>query len=77
MTPNLLTDDLLLERILTRDRLTNDSLLGIRLLAETARSPATPGHEYLRVLNCRTRMWKEMAQERFEAHPPHSRTPYT
>jgi hypothetical protein len=66
LTPNLLTDDLLLERILTCDRLTNDSLLGIRLLAEMVRSPVAPGHEYLRVLNYRTRLWRERAQKLFD-----------
>lgn len=67
MTRDQLTDDLLLERILTRDPLTNDSLLGIRLLAEMVRSSPTPGQEYLRVLNLRTRIWKEKAQKLFKA----------
>ena len=67
MTQDQLTDDLLLERILTRDSLTNDSLMGIRLLAEMVYSSAAPGQEYLRVLNRRTRMWKEKAQKLLNA----------
>jgi hypothetical protein len=53
----------IVERLLTRDRLTNDSLEGIRLLAETVRTTTTPSQEYLRVLNQRTRVWKEKAQK--------------
>jgi hypothetical protein len=63
LTRGRLTNDSLSERILTRDRFTNDSLVGIRLLAEMERSAAAPGHEFLRVLNHRTRVWKEKARK--------------
>jgi hypothetical protein len=65
-----LTNDSLSERLLTRDRITVDSLVGVRLLAEMVRTTAAPGHEYLRVLNRQTRMWKEKAQELAEAWGP-------
>ncbi len=63
MARGRLTNGSLSERILTRDRLTNDSLVGIRLLAEMVRTTAAPGHEYLQVLNRQTQVWKEKAQK--------------
>jgi len=57
------TNNSIVERLLTCDRLTNDSLEGIRLLAETVRIATTPSQEYLRVLYQRTRAWKEKAQK--------------
>jgi hypothetical protein len=62
-----LTNDSLSERLLTRDRFTIDSLVGIRLLAEMVRTTAVPGHEYLQVLNHQTQVWKEKAQKLAEA----------
>lgn len=59
MARGRLTNGSLSERILTRDRLTNDSLVGIRLLAEMVRTTAAPGHEYLQVLNRQTQVRKE------------------
>jgi hypothetical protein len=57
----------MVEPLLTSDRLTNDSLEGIRLLAEMVRTTTVPGQEYLRVLNQKTRDWKEKAQKISEA----------
>jgi hypothetical protein len=65
-----LTNDSLSERLLTRDRITLDSLVGLRLLAELARTPTAPGHECLRVLNHQVHVWKERAQRVAEAWVP-------
>jgi hypothetical protein len=62
-----LTNDSLSEHLLTRDRITIDSLVGIRLLAEMVRTTAAPGHEYLQVLNHQTQVWKDKAQKLAEA----------
>lgn len=61
MTRHHFNNNSILQRLLTRDRVTNDSLEGIRLLAETVRIATTPNLEYLRVLNQRTRVLKEKA----------------
>jgi hypothetical protein len=65
-----LTNNSLSERPLTRDRITVDSLVGLRLLAECARTPDTPGHECLRVLNHQTGLWMARVQESAEAWGP-------
>jgi hypothetical protein len=62
-----LTNNSLSERPLTRDRITVDSLVGLRLLAECARTPDASGHECLRVLNRQTGLWMARAQESAEA----------
>jgi len=62
LTRHRYTDNFQLERVLTCELLTNDSLVGIQLLAETVRMTAAPGQDYLRILNLRTRVWKEKAQ---------------
>ena len=63
MKPHGHSDCLMVEPLLTSDRLTNDSLEGIRLLAEMVRTTTVPGQEYLRVLNQRARVWKDKAQK--------------
>jgi hypothetical protein len=63
LKPHRLRNCSMVEPLLTRDRLTNDSLEGIRLLAEMVRTTTILGQEYLRVLNQRTRVWKEKAQK--------------
>lgn len=67
MVRGRLTNDSLSEHLLTRDRITIDSLVGIRLLAEMVRTTAAPGHEYLQVLNHQTQVWKDKAQKLAEA----------
>ena len=63
MKPHRLGNCSKVKRLLIRDRLTNDSLEGVRLLAEMVRTTAIPGQEYLRVLNQRARVWKDKAQK--------------
>jgi hypothetical protein len=65
-----LTNNSLSEHPLTRDRITIDSLVGLRLLAERVRTPDAPGHECLRLLNHQTGLWMARAQESVEAWGP-------
>jgi len=62
-----LTNDFLSERILTGDRVTIDSLVGIRLLAEMGRTGTVLGHDYLQVLNHQAQLWRDKAEKLAEA----------
>jgi len=72
MALNRRTNSAPLEHAGSGDRLTLESLVGIRLLAEKLSTRSTSGQGYLRILHQRSRVWREKAQTlpsaRFTSH---------